>query len=407
MSHRTRGRASLPRHARTKRRPRHRLAVALVGVLAFVLTGGGAVYADLQSNVNTVDVGSLVDRPEDESGATRGESTPPPDPNAGTALTLLVIGSDSRADGAAGDAVTSVLADTHLIVHISADRSRVDVVSIPRDVMVQRPECRTTSGERIWGGYAPYNSAFAEAWLVGGDIESAIACDINLAQASTGLTMDGFVLVEMGGFVNMVDALGGVNICIPEPIDAPKAHLELEAGQQVLNGTQALGYARARVGVGDGSDTGRIERQQRLMAAMMDQVLSSNLLTDGPALYQMLSATLSALTVSENLSSVTDMAGLALSLRGLEKSNITFVTTPFGAYRPDPNRLVWTSAVDQIWEAIAVDQPLPASITGVEEPPDEDAGASGSAGQDPAATAPPANTPDPADGTQSTEAEVC
>jgi len=351
------GRRATPRHAIAGRRHvLRKVSVGIVGVLAFTLTLGGTVYAQLQSGVDAIDPGDLVDAPSLDDGE---EHRPPADPNAGTALNILVIGSDSRADGAVNDGFDSVLADTHIIAHISADRSRVELVSIPRDTMVDIPECRTTSGTTVYGRFGMYNSAFAEAWVAGGDKESAVACDINLAQSVTGLTIDGFVLVEMGGFVRMVDALGGIDICIPEPIDAPKAKLKLEAGPQTLNGEQALGYARARSGSGlSGSDPDRIGRQQHLMSAMVDEVLSRNLLTDGPALYQMLQAALSSLTVSPNLSSLTDMAGLALSLRDLDMADVTFMTTPFAAYPQDPNRLVFTSEVDLIWERMAADEPI-------------------------------------------------
>lgn len=350
------GRRATPRHAIAGRRHvLRKVSVGIVGVLAFTLTLGGTVYAQLQSGVDAIDPGHLVDAPSDDGE----EYRPPADPNAGTALNILVIGSDSRADGAVDDGFDSVLADTHIIAHVSADRSRVELVSIPRDTMVDIPECRTTSGTTVYARFGMYNSAFAEAWAAGGDKESAVACDINLAQSVTGLTIDGFVLVEMGGFVRMVDALGGVDICIPEPIDAPKANLKLEAGPQTLNGEQALGYARARSGSGlSGSDPDRIGRQQHLMSAMVDEVLSRNLLTDGPALYQMLQAALSSLTVSPNLSSLTDMAGLALSLRDLDMADVTFMTTPFAAYPQDPNRLVFTSEVDLIWERMAADEPI-------------------------------------------------
>lgn len=328
----------------------------LVGLLAFSGTAAAATYNQLQGDVNAIDVGDLIDPPADASG---GTTAPPADPNAGTALNILIIGSDSRADGGVDDDFTSVLADTHIIAHISAARDRVELVSIPRDTMVDIPQCRTTSGTTVYARFGMYNSAFAEAYVAGGDNESGIACDINLAQSVTGLTIDGFVLVEMGGFINMVDALGGVDICLDEPIYAPKANLDLPAGEQTLNGEQALGYARARTGQGlSGSDPDRIERQQHLMSAMVDEVLSRNVLTDGPALYKMVRAALSSLTMSSNLASLNDMAGLALSLRSLEMDDITFMTTPFAAYAPDPNRLVFTSEVDLIWERMAADEPI-------------------------------------------------
>ncbi len=345
-----------PRHAGSHTKHRLRaVALGVVALLAFSGTAVAATYQQLQGDVNSVDVGGLVDPPVDADGST----APPADPNAGTPLNILIIGSDSRADGGVDDGFTSVLADTHIIAHISADRDRVELVSIPRDTMVDIPQCRTSSGTTVYARFGMYNSAFAEAFVAGGDTESAIACDINLAQSVTGLTIDGFVLVEMGGFIDMVDALGGVDICIPEPIYAPKANLDLEAGQQTLNGEQALGYARARSGEGlNGSDTDRIGRQQHLMSAMVDEVLSRNVLTDGPALYQMLRAALSSLTMSSNLASLNDMAGLALSLRSLDLADVTFMTTPYAAYQPDRNRLVFTSEVDLIWERMAADEPI-------------------------------------------------
>jgi len=360
---------SAPRHAGSAARHRIRTsALALVGVFAFTLTAGGIVYAQLQSEVDSIDVGDLVNGPPAAAGEEATE--PPADPNAGTALDILIIGSDSREDGAVGDGFTSVLADTHIIAHVSADRSRVELVSIPRDVMVDIPECLTSGGETLAAGFGMYNSAFAAAYAAGGDKKSAIACDINLAQSVTGLSIDGWVLVEMGGFVDMVNALDGVDICIPEAIDAPKADLHLDAGQQTLTGKEALGYARARSGDGlSGSDPDRIKRQQHLMSAMVDEVLSRNILTDGPALYQTLSAALGSLTVSENLSSLTDMSGLALSMRALGSDDVTFLTTPFAAYEPDPNRLVFIdSEVDAIWLAMANDEPIPTAESEEEKP---------------------------------------
>ncbi|WP_165962699.1 LCP family protein [Occultella glacieicola] len=380
-------------------------AVAVVGAFAFAATFGGTVYAQLQAEVDVIRVDDLINQPTDAEGAPVTPA-PPADPNAGTALNILIIGSDSRADGAVDDGFDSVLADTHIVAHIAADRSRVELVSIPRDIMVQIPDCPTTSGETIHGWYGMYNAAFANGWLVGGDTETAVACDINLAQSATGLTIDGFVLVEMGGFIEMVDALGGVDICIPEAISAPKAHLFLDAGEQTLTGEQALGYARARVGVGDGSDPGRIERQQRLMSAMVAEVLSRNILADGPALYGMVNAALGSLTMSENLSSLTGMAGLALSLRSLSADDVTFLTTPYGAYAPDPNRLVWTSEVDEIWAAMAADEPILAGDEGTGN------GASGAAtpGADGTPTQAPsaedAPLPDPDEGATQTPSEA-
>ena len=369
------------------RRRRHTVRnVAALTALALVLgtgTAAATAYAKLQSQINTVNIDDLVAAPAPVPGAT---ATDPADPSAGQALTILVIGSDSRDDGQVSDGVTSVLADTHILVHIAADRSRVELVSIPRDTMVDIPECPTTSGRTVNARFGQYNSAFAEAYVAGGDVTSAIACDVNLAQSLTGVTIDGSVLVEMGGFVQMVDAIGGIDICIPEAIDAPKADLVLAAGQQTLNGTQALGYARARVGVGDGSDIGRIDRQQHLLGAMVAGVLSRNVLSDAGALYNLAAATLGSLTTSPNLSSVPDMVGLGLGLRGITQDKIVFVTTPFAAYPADRNRVIFTDEVEDIWAAMRADQPIAGESVGAEES-DGDGGGLPSADGEPTPTA--------------------
>ncbi|ACQ82086.1 cell envelope-related protein transcriptional attenuator [Beutenbergia cavernae DSM 12333] len=348
-----------------------------LAVTSFSVTFGVAAYAELQRRVDTLDIGGLVTAQTADASA---DGAHPEDPNAGRALDILVIGSDSRSDGAVQDEVTSELADTHLLVHVSADRSRVELVSIPRDVMVDVPACTTTGGETIPARFDQFNSAFAVGASVGGDLTSAVACDVELVQSVTGLTLDGFVVVQMGGFIEVVDALGGVDICIPAPLDVPKASLALQAGQQRLDGTQALAYARARVGVGDGSDPDRIARQQHLLAAMVEEVLSRNVLADAPALYQVVAATLGSLTTSPNLASIPEMVSLGLSLRSVGPGNVTFMTTPFEEYEAEPGRLVFTDGVEVLWESLAADVPLASPPVSPSAPP--------SAGE--AATTPPA-----------------
>ncbi|HLS14019.1 MAG TPA: LCP family protein, partial [Beutenbergiaceae bacterium] len=162
------------------------------------------------------------------------------------------------------------------------------------------------------------------------------------------------------GFVNVVDALGGVPFCVPEPIEDRQAHVELEAGQQVLDGTEALGYARVRKSVGDGSDTDRIERQQDLLAATVRHALDQNLLTDGPALYGFLDAATSSVTASSNYGSISTLAGLAVSLRGLDPEDISFVTVPWAGLGDGVN-VVWTHEAEELWASLAADEPLEVS----------------------------------------------
>src|SRR5699024_4864902 len=106
-----------------------------------------------------------------------------------------------------------------------------------------------------------FNGAF-EAGGQTGDLAYAAACTIRTIESLTDVRMDGFIAVDFAGFVNVVDALDGIPFCVPEPINDRQAHVELEAGEQVLDGEEALGFARVRKTLGDGSDTERINRQQ-------------------------------------------------------------------------------------------------------------------------------------------------
>ncbi|MPV51481.1 LytR family transcriptional regulator [Pseudactinotalea sp. HY160] len=349
---------------RTGRRARRTALLCALAVALAVTTASATVYNDISGRINTLDTSALVPTRTPDPAAPSPTASPVPTGS----LTLLLIGSDGRG-GANGQAigdhsVDSVLADTNIVVHLSQDRDRVDMVSIPRDTMLQIPDCTTSSGQVVPGRFGQFNSAFAFAYQAGGDMTSAVACDITTVQSITGLELDGFVLVEMAGFVDVVDALGGVDITIPNDMSSREANLDLEAGPQHLDGTQALAFARARkgIGLGDGSDLGRIERQQYLLTTVFEDLRSRNLLTDGRRLYQVAAETLEALTLSPNLGSIPALVGLARSMEHVSSADITSITAPVAAYAPDPDRVQLTAAAAEVWAAIAADRPLPADI---------------------------------------------
>ncbi|MCR6491780.1 LCP family protein [Cellulomonas sp. P24] len=334
------------------------VALTLTAVLAFGAGGFATAYSRFQGNIDSADVTGLL-------GADRPTSSAAPDPNdpsSGSPVTLLLMGSDERdgANGAIGGSVEGMRSDTTIVLHISANRKRVEAVSIPRDSHVQIPACTMTNGKTSKPQSARFNAAFAIGADTGGDTASAAACAIKTVESLTGVRIDGFVVVDFVGFIRMVDALGGVPICIPNAMDSPKAGLKLSAGYQTLDGKTALAYARARTGtgVGDGSDTNRIGRQQQLLAATAREVFSKNLLTDVGQLLRFLDAATSSVTANPELASITNMAGLAFSLKDIPSGNITFMTVPFTSYRPDPNQVVWTSAAATIWANMASDRSI-------------------------------------------------
>jgi len=344
--------------------------VALLLTASFALVAGGAAtaYTRLQGNIASADVEVLL-----------GEDRPPPppepdptDPSAGTPVNILVLGSDTREGNEqyASDPVEGERADTTIVVHISADRSRVELVSIPRDTLVDIPECLRSDGT---SSRPQTREMFNSAFSIGaqsGEITDGAACTQKTVEALSGLYIHHFVVVDMSGFVKMVDSLNGVPMCIPNDMYSTKAHLDLKAGQQTLDGVTALALARARTGtgLGNGSDTGRIARQQELLAATARQFLSMNLLTDVPELMRFLDATTSSLTVSSGLASIPDLAGMAFSLRSIREDDITFLTIPWEYWVENRNRVVLTEEAPLVWANLIADVPVTTGLVPEETP---------------------------------------
>ena len=359
--------------------------MGLVVVSATALGVGlvGFTLLRLRSNVTTLpSVTELIARPTHE-GESEPEQPSTDDPLAGTAVNIVVLGTDDRSgenallageDPGGGS-------DTTLIVHLPADRSRADVVSIPRDSRAQIPACHldyNPDGPVSRPQEAKFNKAFDIGWETG-EPALAAACTMSTIQTMTGLTINAFVIVDMAGFADMVDAVGGVRVCVPEPLrDSRYTGLDLAAGWHDLRGVQALQYVRARhIDGGDGLDPTRIERQQRFIGALLRRVLSSDVLTSPLALAGFLDAATSSLTVSAELGDTSTQLGLGWSLRDLDATDITFLTVPWefgsGGY------VDWTEDAALVWSRLASDVPL------------------NSAAQVPAApTQPEAADPDPA-----------
>jgi LCP family protein required for cell wall assembly len=390
---------SVLRHAvaQPTHRVRHAVALGLAGVLAFTSAAGATTFLRLQGNVTVADVDGLVGA-DPKPSVTPTKAADPTDPQAGKAINILVLGSDER-DGVNGEiggteGVAGMRSDTTMVVHLSADRSRAEVVSIPRDSLVDIPSCTMSDGKTTRAQHnAMFNSAFATGWDRGGDMASAAGCTIKTVQTLTGLTIDHFIVVDFAGFQSMIDAIGGVPICIAKDYSSEDAGLFVNAGYQTLDGPTALAYARARKGTNmNGSDLERATRQQELVAAIVRQVLSKNPFTNLGQLMHFLDAATSSLTVDPGLGSLTDLAGLALSAKNLSTSNITLLTIPVGTAPTDKNRVVWTKAATEVWNRMLADEP----ISGTPAPADP--GTSAPAGSAPASTAPGSGASTPAGG---------
>lgn len=342
-------------HARELPRSRFALrlvALFMVAAVTFLGTGAFLFYHDLQSAIK---VG-----PNKQLRAL----TAPADSFDNRAVNILILGSDVRAGNksAAEQDIDGMRSDTMMLMHISRDRSRAQVVSIPRDTMLQIPDCTRTDGSVVGGRFGQVNSAFG---LAAGedDVAAGISCAIKTVESNTGIDIDEFVIADFGGFQKMVDALGGINIYLPEPIQDERSDLDLAAGCIHLNGQQALGFARVRH-IGDGSDLGRIQRQQRLVSLLLRTALSKNMFTDVRSLYGFGRNALGSLTVSQNLGSLTRASGLAYSLRKINPENIIMLTAPSAPAPFDPNRVVFTDEAEAVWQSFIEDKPLPTGIKG-------------------------------------------
>lgn len=314
------------------------VTVLVVLVAAGTVTAWWA-YRSLESNITTVDPrAGLGDvRPAKENQA----------------LTVLAIGSDSRAGAnSVVGGESPGLADTTMVVHLSADNTWAAGVSIPRDSMVQMPECVGPDGSVVPGGLRQFNAAYQ----IGGP-----ACVQRTVEALTDLRIDHFVVLDFAGFVQMVEAVGGVTVYIPEPISDPESNIYFEPGCQVLMGPEALDYVRVRKGVGggDGSDLSRIERQQAFLTSLIQKVSSSGVLLNPLELYDFLDAATRSVTTDPGIGSIRTMASMAVRVRGIGLEAIEFTTVPTEPYPPNPNRVQWAQpAADDLWAALRADQPL-------------------------------------------------
>ena len=232
---------------------------------------------------------------------------------------FLVIGSDSRAGlGRKYGLASGARSDTTMIVHISPDHRRATVISIPRDSWVQIPACRAADGSTV----AAHSDMFNSAFTVGGP-----ACTIATVQKLTGIAVTHFVEIDFSGFKSMVNAIGTVTVCSPQAVYDHGSGLRLRAGNNKLNGSQALAYVRARESLGDGSDLGRIKRQQMFLGAVLRQAMSGSMLTNPTRLTSFLDAATKAITIDKD-TTFGDLRNLASSLHGLDPKRVTFYTAP-------------------------------------------------------------------------------
>ncbi|MET7269656.1 LCP family protein [Streptomyces flaveolus] len=337
-----------------RRKPRDRRRKALLamawtaaGIVVLGGTGAGVLYFKLNGNLTSVDIDQALgaDRPEKADNGSEN---------------ILVLGSDTRSGGnkqlGGGADDGTARSDTAMVVHVHKGHKKVSVVSIPRDTLIDRPECTGTDGEEH---PAATDVMFNSAYSTGG-----AACAVKTVESVSGLRMDHYLEVDFSGFQQLIDDLGGVEVTTTEDIKDPDSHLDLKAGTHRLDGEQSLGLVRTRHGVGDGSDLGRIQLQQAFVKALVDQVKDIGLLGNPKKLYDVADTATKTVTTDSDLGSVNSLMSFASGLKGIGPANLHMVTMPVIYDPADANRvLVEEAKARQVWDALKDDRPIPAGAT--------------------------------------------
>lgn len=290
----------------------------------------------------------------------RGTNEPVPQVGSITgAANILLTGSDTRSGqgGSFSDKADLQASsgagnnDVTMVMHISADHQHATVVSIPRDLLVNIPACPRSSG----GVMPPASLAMFNTTLSRG----GLSCTVLTAEKLTGLDIQYAAEISFDGVIDMSNAVGGVTICLATNLNDKYVGLNLPAGEQTIEGADALAFLRSRHGVGDGSDLGRISDQQLFLSALMRKISSAGVLSNPITLYQLASAAVNNMQLSDTLTAPTTMVAIALALKNINLSNMVFVEYPTKSNPAYPGRVVPEEPADNILNtALDNDQPV-------------------------------------------------
>ncbi|MFF5184152.1 LCP family protein [Streptomyces sp. NPDC000345] len=287
------------------------------GTMAFVLVGTAAaayLYLEhLNDNITAV---------SDDGASTGGFSKD-------KAINILLIGTDKRTGSGNkgyGDTDSVGHADTTILLHVSKDRTNATALSIPRDLIVDVPDCPTTmedgSTKVIKGEEGVrFNTSL-------GQEERTPSCTVRTVTELTGIQADNFMVADFNAVKTLTSAVGGVEVCLAKDIDDPDSHLKLSKGTHTIEGEQALAFLRTRHSVGFGGDLSRIQLQQQFLSSLMRKLKSNDTLSSPTKMIDLAEAGTKALTVDSQLDSIGKLKDLGLELGKLNVKNLTFTTVP-------------------------------------------------------------------------------
>ncbi|KQS00512.1 transcriptional regulator [Williamsia sp. Leaf354] len=345
-------RSSRVRTARTAAR-----VVIVVGAV-LALVGTGTVWGYLRvtnGGFRTIEAVDSNDKNIRNKGAQYGDQT------------YLIVGTDTRVgnNGKVGAGTTAdaegARSDTVILVNVPANRSRVVAVSFPRDLQIDRPDCE--SWDNNTATYDPNNIIPAET---GAKLNTAYGdggpkCAVKVIQQLSGLNINHFIAMDFFGFEQVVNKLGGVQVCSPTPLyDYELGQILSRPGKQTVKGQRALNYVRARTIDTEGNgDYGRIKRQQLFMSALLRGMLSGQVLSN-PARLNGIINTFTKYSYVDGIDT-DSLVNLAQSLEGLQAGRVTFLTIPTSGTTTDGsnNEIPRNDDINAIFDAIINDDPLP------------------------------------------------
>ncbi|WP_405583528.1 LCP family protein [Streptomyces sp. NBC_01092] len=317
------------------------------GIMAFVVVAAAAgayLYIEhLNDNINSV---------SDDGASTGGFSKD-------KAINILLIGTDKRTGAGNekyGDSGSAGHADTTILLHVSKDRSNATALSIPRDLIVDIPDCPTTQEDGSQKVIAGETGVRFNTSL--GQEERTPSCTMRTVTELTGIKPDNFMVADFNAVKTLTSAVGGVEVCLAKDIDDPDSKLKLSEGKHVIEGEQALAFVRTRHSVGFGGDLSRIGLQQQFLSALMRKLKSNDTLTSPTKMIKLAEAGTKALTVDSQLDTIDKLKDLGLELGKLDTKNLTFTTVPVidnPAEKVKTTVVLNDSTAPQVFEAIQND----------------------------------------------------
>jgi LCP family protein required for cell wall assembly len=303
---------------------RRRIKVTAITVVTLLVVTSVGTYFWADSKLNRdVDLSKVIDRPE-----------------AGEGTNYLIVGSDSRKGMSAEEkkklhtgSAEGKRTDSMMILHTGGGAPTL--ISLPRDSNVTIPSFKGSDSGKLYpatGRQTKLNAAYAE------DGPELL---VRTVEANTGLHIDHYVEIGFAGFANIVDAVGGVEMDIPQDIKDTKSGADLKKGKQTLNGEQALAFVRTRYALA-GSDLDRTKNQQKFLSALANQVATPGTVLNPFKLYPTMSAGLDTLVVDKDMG-LYDLASMFWAMKGVSGGDGKSMNMPIAGNAANGN-LQWNTA---------------------------------------------------------------